>query len=383
IYTDTNTSNHWDESDRRVFTVDNGSFSFLSPNESIVISLNQFFPTFNSVESTFFITYGLAPNTASNQSARAFLGDGVYTDSFTETNHSLKNFLKSTSQASFSSGIADIYFSSYNILITHSIQGQSDCPIYELTVHALTHLPTFSIIISNNLSLFTGNDFGISRLAIVEDVDQNNQFSVMDRVHDVRSNFSSLTTSDLTLHNLTNTFQDYHFLILASFGSQIPTPQFMTDALNLSVRNSVIVSVNTSVAGLFPFPRGNTNILITSNLVSLELLSVTPSLIQDWSQTTLSLSFKVSNRYNQALTLNGLSPQFYLSSISSLNVSYEYAISTSTTFPILLAATSSLTVDFTVTPHRAIDPGSIYLDGYLSYTFEDKKMILQRSLLFT
>ncbi len=380
IYQDINTNNSLDDSDWLISQTP--IYNFTSPNEEISITIDQAIATYNSLndEKTFFINYDLASPVDAGLQSSGKITNLVYSTPFSTFSHSLLNSLTNSITVSFNTGIADIYFSSYNVLCsTFSVLGETLSPIMLLKVNAINNVAAYSLRVSNNLSIFTGNDYGIKQITLVEDIDNSQTYSLGDKLHSVLSTFNSTTTADLTLFALKP--YEQNFILLFNFGSQIPISSFSNNSLKISVSKIPTVgSVNiTNIAGLFPFPKPERAITLTSNLVSIELLTVTPTVLQNSSDPHIYATFRVNNQFANPISISNFSPQLYKQTVGSLNLSYQYQAISTTSFPVTLEAQTQLTVSFIISPNQSFEPGNLWLDANLNYSYLNKTIVLSRT----
>ncbi|MDD5455977.1 MAG: hypothetical protein PHV30_02970 [Candidatus Margulisbacteria bacterium] len=384
VYRDTNTNNIWDFVDPQLLNIQRGNYVYISPNEEIVLTLNQVLTTFNDIsqEKLFFINYVLAQSTETNKKALGHLTDLNYSESLFGNNHTLKSVLESSPTVDFTTGKADIFISSSNFLVsTVSILGEVLSPVLKFYVKAIENVSTLNIQISNNLVLFTGDDLGIKKITVVQDEDNNDQYSLSDILQSTIVSFSSKTTADITLKQLSNTHGDYNFLILFDIGMKIPQAQYMSDYLRININKSAATS-SINIAAMFPLPKPDGLISLTENKVSLELISVTPSVLHDVITKQIYLSFRVHNDFGSAISIKDMYPQFYEQNLSSLNVSYLYEFVTTQSFPVTLASKASLDIFYIASPNQSFVPESLFVDGFLRYRYLGKNIDLRRVKAF-
>ncbi|OGI07727.1 MAG: hypothetical protein A2Y40_09985 [Candidatus Margulisbacteria bacterium GWF2_35_9] len=387
VYKDSNSNKRWDAQDTRALNINRTGYKFLSiENEELILTLNTSFPTYNisTDESFYFVNYKLAPNVQASKSAIAKISDITYTDAVHLNNHSLRYPMEKIASTSFKTGDADIIFLTHNILVsTNVFQGESKSPVLSFQVRVINYIPSMSIIVSHNLPLLKGNDYGIKKITLVEDVDGDKKYSLGDILHDYQTSFNSLTTISMTMKELNKlSAYVYKFLLLYDFGADIPTSQFSNDVLKIALYKKVSTN-DIKVSGLFPMPNPDTQLIITGNRVKLELISVSPSVINYGTNPEIHMVLKISNQLTNAISVTSIFPQFYKNSISSLNVSYQYNLFTSINIPINIGQFAAVTLEYIASPSLTFEATNLFVDGFLEYTFDSKIIQVHRKKLFS
>jgi len=386
VYNDSNNNKIWDLEDSKLINLSRDDYRYNSlSNDELILTFNSKYPTYNteSDESLYFINYKLAPNVESSKSSTAKISDLTFIAPNNSLSHSLYSHLDTIASISFTTGEADIYFRTYNSLASSSIiQGEKNSPVIAYQAMVINYIPSMSITVSHNLPLLTGDDTGIKRISLIEDITDDQCYNLGDILHDFKTTFNSLTTVNLTMQELNKISSYlYNFLLVYDFGSDIPTSQFSNDILRITIRKS---SANPSinVAGLFPIPNPEPQISITQNQIKLNLIRITPSVINLGTNPEIHFVFSIQNNSTSTISVTNIFPQFYKNDVSSLNVSYQYNLYTSSNLPAEIGQNSMITVSYLASPNLTFEAGNLQIDGFLEYALGNKLIHLHRKKLF-
>lgn len=382
VYTDSYANKIWDNHDRTITS--QTSFTSVSGNyETVSLTLNQKISTYNAEndEVLFYINYEPNINSEIGKKAELKYSDLTFTDPFNDKNHSLKDTVESFPPVSFSIGQVDVVFSTYSIIeSTHTIQGEYLKKLFNFSIQARWQdITSISIKLHTNLDILKGNDSGIKRIYLVEDI---SELGVPDKVHDFKNIFSDGYSVELSIGELRQKYDEYKFFILANYGSDISLAQFGTYPLNIYMTVPTNnTSNNYNIAGVFPIPRPAYKTLITANLLSIEVLSITPSIINSDTNDDMQIVFNLKNAFPSPIYISQFYPQFFKENIGSMNISYQFNYATTETWPITIDAETNYIATCSVSVNEQYEPTPIILDALAKYTINNSEVLLSRKKL--
>ncbi len=394
VFQDINSNNIWDPQDRAVTSAVYPSYTQVvsSPTPSIYLFLNEPIGQYTGygTNKTYFLTYTTGGSAEGSATAR--LTNADYTDGLINGSHNLGGPLASSPTGNFTTGVANFKWVTTNQLITQSVMGATGLPVLRFTLFRTPRgtSASLNLTLSNNLSLFTGNDSGIKRVSLVEDMNNNGRWDIGDVLQEESTVFSSPSQINLRISNVPTIGNNHYYYLFIDVGQSIPDGLVLSDVLNLSFSKETAstssgnVSGNTgasnaTIAGIFPQPRFDTQIQIQTTNLIVSLISVSPSMVVNTQDPRIWLSYQVDNPFAITVTITDLSPQFYQTKISSRNVTNEFRFTT-LNLPVLLGPGQSVTFDIVATPHLTVEQGSLYIDAALSYVWSGQNVLLTRRL---
>ncbi len=375
IYRDSNNNKVWDHDDRllNVYLMDDQKLTekYITINE-LAIS--------GSVYNDLFFVFDLSTHAAidDNIIARSSIEKYHYTLSgdtqvITVNKQIVQNVTLSSVKYVFTPG-SDLF-------PTTNLEGSYDLPIlsFKLRSNDSNNFTTYNFYLETNKDFYSNNDLGIKTVKLIEDVDNSNTYTSKDKVIDTKTDFTNVSRR-ITFNINDLYYNDRSYLVLYTLGQKMSDiPNISSEILRPKIYIDLVSTSSAKTAGLFPYPRNNRYMSFTTQGIVVELVSLTPN---NWTTGNLSITLKVANSNPVQVTVNSIYPQFYEASLSSLNVTYLYNVTTTLNFPFTLNISEQKVITYTITSDIEFKKNNLFLDALAEYETSLHKVRLQRQDLF-
>ncbi len=324
-----------------------------------------------STEKTFFVIYdlGVGINTSKDVSgniqskSNAYLANVYGLSSVSTQTLKLGGALPVTPSPVAEVSIISItaYIKSISELTSASaVQGQRKYPMLTMKVFCDSDVASSSFTIKNSQDTFYSNDTGITKVWMYRD---ENADTILDSGDTFLSSVTSFKSPrEAIIENVRLINGDNNLLVYYDIGQVMS----VSNKIGAQVYNISNPSSSLVFGGEKPQPRVPATLSVEEKYIKVNEITVDKTTITNTSDP-FTVTVKISNVSTGDIEITTLSPRFYLSGENGEDISYQFSISSTQTFPFTLTSGSSKTVSYTVDPDKLTASGNVYVDGYVYY----------------
>ena len=243
-----------------------------------------------------------------------------------------------------------------------ALRGQVNVPMLYVTIRAEQTVTSAVFSVLNNKGSFVDDHTGVSRVSLYMDANQNSVLDSSDVLEATTSSFNTTLRADLPSFLLPQGVNS--FFVTYDVGDVANTT-----TINIAAQLNNITAtggISAVFGGELPVPQYAATLNVTSALMTIKkVLSSITSVTN--AAATFNIDIRIENPTTGSIQVTSLLPKFYLGALSGADISYEWVTTTNRIFPFTLAASTGVTVGFTINPSSVFSQGNIYVDGVLTY----------------